>query len=490
MATSGKKKTSKNKAASKNVFVIGIGASAGGLQALDALFCNVPRDSAAYVIVQHLSVEHRSILKDLLSRHSILEVVEAQHKQPVEVNKVYVIPNDKELTIKNNLLLLSAKTVGGRNRTIDTFFKSLADDKKHHAIGVILSGTGTDGTEGIVAIKKAGGMVMIQDPETAKFDGMPRNAINTGYADFILAPELMPQEIFNFVKVAPITNSITELLNSETEYSFHQILAIINDRTGIDFTNYKQPTIIRRISRRMAITNIVGLIDYLDYLNLHPEEVEILSKEFLIGVTKFFRDHEAYEVLQEKVIPALVNQKRPIDQIRVWVAGCSTGEEAYSIAILLREHMDAIKKELEVKIFASDIDRDALDYASKGLYPATSLSEVSEERLNEYFVKEDGKYRITQRVRRMVIFAPHNVTTDPPFSRIDLVSCRNMLIYLNPVLQKKVIEKFHYALRVGGFLFLGSSESIGELKSFAEVNKKWKIYRNTEPARSLGMEAF
>ncbi|MDX5419224.1 MAG: chemotaxis protein CheR, partial [Hymenobacteraceae bacterium] len=484
------KETATQAKASKDVFIVGIGASAGGTQAMSSLFNNVPNDSVAYVIVQHLSSEHRSILRDIVAQQSVLEVVEAQHNMPVDVNKVYVIPHNKELTIKQNHLLLHEKTIAGRARTIDTFFKSLAADKKQRAICIILSGTGTDGTEGVIAIKKAGGVVLVQDPLTAKFDSMPRNAISSGYVDYVLPPEAMPQEIFNIVKVLPLANEVTELINSETESSFNLILEMIHERTGIDFSNYKRPTIIRRISRRMALTNIVGLIDYLDFLHLNPQEVEALSRDFLIGVTKFFRDKGAYEVLANEVIPAIIDGKEAGQQLRVWVAGCSTGEEAYSIAILIRAYLDKVGKELEVKVFSSDIDREALDFAGKGLYPQSSISEVSEERLKEFFVQEEGKYRIRQRVRRMVIFAPHNVINDPPFSRMDLVSCRNMLIYLNPVLQKRVLEKFHYALLIGGYLFLGTSESIGDIKSFKEVNKKWKIYRNMKPAHSLVLDTI
>ncbi|MCC9138636.1 CheR family methyltransferase [Pontibacter silvestris] len=476
--------------ASKELFVIGVGASAGGLQAFKELFSSVPNDSVAYVIVQHLSSQHVSMLTDMVAKQTILQVVEAQNNMPVVTNKVYVIPNNKELTVQNNHLFLSDKTNSNRSQTVDTFFKSLAADKGFRAVGIVLSGTGIDGTEGVVAIKKAGGMVMVQDPNTAKFDAMPRNAINTGYADFILTPELMPTEIFNYVKVTPIANGLTEQVNSKAESNIFHILDMIHERTGIDFTNYKLPTIIRRISRRMAFNNLNDLGDYLDYLNLHPQEVETLSKDFLIGVTKFFRDHEAYEILENTVIPALVDGKKVTEQLRIWVAGCSTGEEAYSIAILIREYMDKVKKELEVKIFASDIDRDALDFAGKGLYLPNSLTDVSEERLKEHFIKDEGKFRVCQRVRRMVIFAPHNVTNEPPFSRIDLVSCRNMLIYLNPALQKKVIDKFHYAMLVGGYLFLGSSESIGEQKSFDEISKKWKIYRNMKPAYSFGIDTI
>ncbi|SFU49555.1 two-component system, chemotaxis family, CheB/CheR fusion protein [Pontibacter akesuensis] len=471
----------------QNEFVIGIGASAGGLHALEMLFSSVPQDSVAYVIVQHISSEHRNLLTELVAQYSSLQVLEAEHNTEVEQNKVYVIPNNKEIIIRDNRLLLLDKTVAGRSRTVDTFFTSLAADKGQKAIGVILSGTGTDGSEGARAIKKAGGLVLVQDPATARFDGMPRNAIKTGCADHVLAPELMPNEIFNFVKVTPITSGVTGLVNSQSQAAFSEILDMVHERTGIDFSNYKQPTIIRRISRRMAILNIKTLEDYLDFLSLRAGEVETLGREFLIGVTKFFRDEEAYQVLAEEVIPSLIHKKKPKEQLRIWIAGCSTGEEAYSIAILVREYMDKVKRELEVKIFASDIDREALDFAGKGIYPESSVADVSEARLQEFFVREEGKFRVVQRVRRMVIFAPHNVTTDPPFSKIDLVSCRNMLIYLNQSLQMKVISKFHYSLVVGGYIFLGSSESIGEQRSMEEVNKKWKIYRNTAPAHSLGM---
>ncbi|MDB5261028.1 MAG: chemotaxis protein [Adhaeribacter sp.] len=471
-------------------YVIGIGASAGGLQALDALFDNVPRDSVSYVIVQHLSPEHRGLLRDLLSRHKALKFRDAEHDQVVEINSVYVLPPGKQITIQQNRLQVMDRTTENvTNRTIDTFFKSLAEDKGSKAIGVILSGTGSDGTQGIKEIKKAQGMVLVQDPETAKFDGMPRNAINSGYVDHILPPELMPDEIFNYVKVNPLTELISDLA-TENEPSFQNILELVRERSGVDFINYKRPTIIRRITRRMAVTNSSSLLNYLDYLQLHAEEVETLAKEFLIGVTKFFRDAEAFEIIGRQVIPTLVEDKNISDQLRIWVAGCSSGEEAYSLAILVREYLDSVNKELEVKIFASDIDRDALDFASKALYPEGSLSEISPERRNKFFVPEEGKFRITQRVRRMVIFAPHNLINDPPFSKVDLVSCRNMLIYLTPQLQKKVITKFHYALQLGGYLFLGPSESLGDLKAFAEVHKKWKIFRNTVQARSLGMENF
>ncbi|PSR53113.1 hypothetical protein AHMF7605_06015 [Adhaeribacter arboris] len=475
----------------KNPYVIGIGASAGGLQALQTLFEHIPPDSVSYVVVQHLLPDHRSILTEILARESVLKIQDAENGMPVQENQVYIMPPDKKITIRNNVLYLSERPDNTANYgSINTFFKSLAADKGNKAIGIVLSGTGTDGTEGIAAIKKAGGLVLVQDPETAKFDGMPRSAIQSGHVDYILPPELMPDEIFNFVKVAPLTQEITEIVNTQQEDTLNHILNIVHDRTGLDFVNYKRPTIIRRLSRRMAVTHINNLVDYLDYLQLHPEEVETISKEFLIGVTKFFRDEEAFEVIKRKVIPTLVEEKNTTEQLRIWVAGCSTGEEAYSLAILVREYLEKIQKELEVKIFASDIDREALDFGRKGLYSYSSLNDILEERLFKHFVKEEGKFRVGQQIRKMVIFAPHNIVSDPPFSRVDLVSCRNMLIYLNPLLQKKIITKFHYALQEGGYLFLGSSESVGTMKNFVEVNKKWKIFRNVEKSRSPGLENF
>ncbi|QMU28321.1 CheR family methyltransferase [Adhaeribacter radiodurans] len=472
-------------------FVVGIGASAGGLQALQLFFEHTPPDSVAYVVVQHLAPESQNVLSSILKRQSVLLIADIQDSMPIEENRVYIMPAGKHVIIRDNVLYLTDRqTEINTLRSIDLFFKSLATDKGKKAIGVILSGTGNDGAEGVTAIKKAGGLVVVQDPETAKFDGMPRNAIQKGHANFVLPPELMPEEIFNYVKVAPLSEEISESIKSQNNETIEQILGMVHDRTGLDFHNYKRPTIIRRLSRRMAVTNQYNLVDYLDYLQLHLEEVETISREFLIGVTKFFRDEDAFEVIEHSVIPDLIDEIENSGQLRIWVAGCSTGEEAYSLAILVREYLENTKKDIEVKVFASDIDRNSLEFAGKGLYPYSSLHEVSEQRILKYFVKEEGKYRVCQQIRKMVIFAPHNIISDPPFSKINLVSCRNMLIYLNPLLQKKVMAKFHYALQKSGYLFLGSSESVGDMKNFVEINKKWKIFRNTEQAMPLGLENF
>ena len=480
------------KPVNNDFFIIGIGASAGGLEALDLLFSHIPQDSVSYVVVQHLAPDHKSPMRELLQRHAQLQIFEIEHDMEVKVNCIYLLTQRKYVTLRNGRLQLSDHEQSpGINRTLDVFFSSLATAKGSRAVAIILSGTGSDGTEGIMAIKRAGGLVLVQEPATAKFEGMPNSAIASGQADYILPPELMPEEIFNYVKVAPLSKQLSEGISQYDETTFQELLQLVHERTAIDFSNYKRPTIIRRITRRMIINNIRTLLEYLDYLHLHPEEIETLSKEFLINVTKFFRDAEAFVPIEEVVIPDLISSKKPNEQLRIWVAGCSSGEEAYSLAILVREHLDRARKELEVKIFASDIDTEALEYAGKGLYPESSFTHMSAERLDRYFVREEGKFRVSQRIRRMVIFAPHNVITAPPFSKIDLVSCRNMLIYLNPLLQRKALSKFHYALNMGGYLFLGSSESVGDMMNFGEVDKKWKIYRNLELSRGLlGLESL
>ena len=338
----------------ENLFIIGIGASAGGLQALDTLFSNIPQDSVSYVVLQHVAHEHKSMMKALLERNAHLKIREIEHDMEVQMNEIYVLTQRQYVTLRDGRLQLSAPDQGTPgNRTFDVFFRSLAAEKGARCIAVVLSGTGNDGTEGIAAVKRAGGLVLVQDPATAKFEGMPNSAIASGEADFILPPELMPDEIFNFVKVTPLTRKLTDGITHQEESTLLELLQLVHDRTGIDFSNYKRPTIIRRITRRMAVMNISSLLEYLDYLHLHPEEIETLGKDFLINVTKFFRDEEAFRALQEMVIPELTKTKRSGDPLRIWVAGCSSGEEAYSLAILVREHLDRTKQELDVKNFVT-----------------------------------------------------------------------------------------------------------------------------------------
>lgn len=474
-------------------YIVGIGASAGGLEAIQELFDNIsPDNNMSFIIVQHLSPDYKSLMAELLSKHTSMTVHEAENGMSVEPNNVYVIPSKKTMTIKNGKIKLTEKKVANiPNNAIDIFFQSLAEEKGSRSIAIILSGTGTDGTRGAEAVKKAGGLVIVQDPVTAKFDGMPNSAIIGGYADFILSPELMPEEIFNYVKEIPITKSFTSEIGKHDEFAFSEILSVIHQHTSCDFTLYKRPTITRRISRRMSQHGINKLNAYLDFLHRHPDEIDTLCKEFLIGVTRFFRDPEAFDLVRKKIIPAIIDSKKPKEQVKIWVPGCSTGEEAYTIAILFRQYLDKINKDLSVKVFATDIDREAINFASGGIYPGSISKDISPAILSEYFVKEGKKYAVHPDIRKMVIFAHHDITKDPPFSKMDMVSCRNMLIYMNPVLQKKILSIFVFSLNYSGYLFLGSSETPGESRhSFTEISKKWKIYKNISSVKSLNHETL
>jgi two-component system, chemotaxis family, CheB/CheR fusion protein len=471
----------------KDLYIIGIGASAGGMEAIHLLFDHTPQDGVAYVIIQHLSPDYKSFMVELLAKHSRLKIFEAEHNMYIEANCVYLMPRGKNMTVRNRKLLLtdSNRTIQP-NTAIDIFLNSLAEDQKNKSIAIILSGTGTDGTKGVAAIKKTGGLVIVQDPQSAKFDGMPNSAIKSGNVDFILAPELIPGAIINYLKQDSLENNLNFNLSEEDEASLHDILQLIQKYTPLDFTDYKQSTIIRRVVMRMTKNNLNSMSDYADLLKIKPSEINILTQEFLISVTKFFRDPEAFELIKQKVIPGIIENKLLVDTLKIWVVGCATGEEAYSLAILVMEYLTEIKKNLEVKIFASDIDKSALAHAAKGLYGESIVNEVSEERLRNFFIKDGNKYRVRENIRKMIIFADHDITKQPPYGKIDFISCRNMLIYMNSILQKKVFSTFNFCLNVGGYLFLGPSESLGELKRlFLEVDKKWKIYRNTEPVYGM-----
>lgn len=473
-------------------FIVGIGASAGGLEAIHEFFDNVPADynELSFVIIQHLSPDYKSLMAELLTKHTKMKVSEANDGMMLEKNCVYVIPNKKNLIIRNGKLVLIDKNLSqSPNTAIDIFLESLAEEKGNHSIAVILSGTGTDGTRGIGAIQKRGGLVVVQDPATAKFDGMPNSAISSGKVDFILPPELMFDEISTYIKQGPLKGMFPDFDSDENQALVQDIIELIRNHTTYDFVYYKRPTINRRIMRRMMLNNIADLKDYLDFLYATPAEITQLCKEFLIGVTRFFRDKEAWEIIRKKVLPDLILKKYYNDSLKIWVAGCSTGEEAYSLAIAIKEELSKSGKELNVKIFATDIDKEALEFAAKGCYPDTIAADVSPERLERFFVKEGAKYTISPHIRKMVIFAHHDLIKDPPFSRMDLISCRNLLIYLNPVLQKKVLGTFHFALNLGGYLFLGSSETAGEMKSsLADVDKKWKIYKNIQASKGIGFD--
>lgn len=467
-------------------YIIAIGASAGGLEAIHEFFDHMPESSnLSFVIIQHLSPDHKSLLVELVSRHTQMKVFEAENEQEIEKNCVYVIPNKKVMTISRNRLLLAEKKVDlVPNTAIDIFLTTLAEEKKKKAIAIILSGTGTDGTRGIEAIKECGGIVLVQDPATARFDGMPNSAIASGNADFVLPPSDMPEELFGFLHDKPV------LLPENTKVDdalLEEIFTLIHEVGGYDFHYYKTPTIIRRISRRMAHHNIPLLNDYVQYLRSHPEECSQLGRDFLIGVTRFFRDEAAFELLREKVVPGVVQNKEPGDIVKIWVAACSSGEEAYSLAILFDQELRKQQLRNEVKVFATDIDESNIDIAARGHYPFAIERDVPRDVLEQYFIKDSTGYNIIPRIRKQIVFARHNIIKDPPFIRNDLVSCRNMLIYMSPVLQQKVLSVLVFGLQQDGILFLGSSENPAFVKeALHEISNKWKVYQKTGVVKHAG----
>ncbi|MDX1522747.1 MAG: chemotaxis protein CheB, partial [Anaerolineae bacterium] len=459
--------------------VVGIGASAGGLEALERFFSNMPPDSGiAFVVIQHLSPDYESHMDELLSKYTHMPIYEAQDGTAVQPNTIYLLPRRKNMTIfKGRLYLVDYERSRGLNLPIDIFLQSLAEDQAEMAIGIILSGTGSDGTRGIRAIKEVGGMVMAQD-DSAKFDGMPRSAVATQLVDYIAPAEEMPQNLLNYIQHPCLaTDPALKPAIATDEDMMGKLFAVLKQQTGADFTDYKPNTIIRRIERRMSVTQIEDLTDYVNYLQISDGECQTLYKEFLIGVTRFFRDPEAFDILYQRVLPMLFADKPKGTQLRIWVTGCSTGEEAYSLAMIFWEYMEQTNRYLDVKIFATDLDKQALEYASTGAYPESIAADLSPDRLRNFFVKKGDVYEISRQIRTMVVFAHQNILIDPPFSKIDLISCRNLLIYLQPVLQKKVLATFQFALNTGGYLFLGNSETVGDYEDvFHAEFKKWRIY--------------
>ncbi len=464
-----------------NFPIVGIGASAGGLEALEIFLANMPpAPEIAFVVIQHLSPKHKSIMASILRKHTPMKVREIEDGMQIKPGCVYLNPPDKNVaTINRHLYLTEPPQRHGINLPIDSFFRSLSEDLSEKAICIILSGTATDGTLGLKAVKGEGGMAIVQDPETAKYSGMPNSAIATGLVDFILPLEKIPVELIKYVQHPYIVRpERIETAEQQFKNYVQKMLGLIRTRTGHDFTKYKQTTIRRRIERRMAVHQLDRLKNYMTYLEKTPAEVDSLFKDLLIGVTNFFRNTQAFEVLKDKVIPGLVKRQQNDAPLRVWVAGCATGEEAYSLAILFAEAFSELKKQVGVQIFASDIDTNAIEFARTALYPDSIAADVSPERLNRFFIKEENAYRVRKQIRDMVVFAPQNLIKDPPFSRLDLASCRNLLIYMEPALQKKILPLFHYTLLPNGILFLGTSESIGEFSHlFSAVDKKWKIFK-------------
>ncbi len=460
---------------------VGIGASAGGLEAIEAFFANMnPVNGLAFIVVQHLSPDYKSLMAELLSKKTEMTIFRAEEGMLVEKNSIYLIPPKKNLKIFHGKLLLSdqADHPRGINLPIDIFFNSLAEDQKEKAIGIILSGTGSDGTRGIRAIKENGGMIMVQDEASAKFDGMPRSAISTGLTDFIIPCEEMPEQLLSFTQYPYISKKEGSVTLLTEEDNVNKIFAMLRDKTKVDFTYYKHSTVLRRIERRMTVNQIHEFSEYAKFMENYPDEVNVLYRELLIGVTNFFRDTDAFEILSKKYLPELFSKKDQ-KEIRLWVAGCSTGEEAYTLAILCSECLRTLEKSIDIKIFATDLDRSALLKAGAGIYPASIVADVSSHLLSRYFIRKDDNFQVSRKIREMVVFAQHNLIKDPPFTNMDFISCRNLLIYLQPVLQRKALEFFNFSLKAGAILFLGSSETTGEMADFFEpINNKWKIYRS------------
>lgn len=463
--------------------IVGIGASAGGLDAFTKLFEQLPSDTGmAFVLIQHLAPTHESVLSELLSRVTPMPVSEVEDDMEVEPNHVYVIPPNMNMSISRGILkLITREKTRGLYLPIDYFFRSLAENIDGISIGVVLSGTGSDGSEGIKAIKAQGGITFAQDPESAEQGGMPRSAIATGAVDFIMMPQEIAQELARIAKLPyirqPKATEIGKQLPESEDKLLNRIFALLRETTGVDFTYYKHGTIKRRIARRMALLRIETLQDYVKHLQENPVEVQDLYQDILIKVTEFFRDPEAFEALKREVFPKATKGKSPETPIRVWVPGCSTGEEAYSLAISLFEFLGDTVNKPPIQVFATDINEADLDIARASIYPESIRQEVSLERLQRFFEKVEGGYRVINLIRDMCVFAKHDVTKDPPFSKLELISFRNVLIYMQPTLQNRLIPMFHYALNPGGFLILGLSETIaGFTDLFAVVDKKYKIY--------------
>lgn len=467
----------------KKQYIVGIGASAGGLEAITDFFSEMPINSGlVFVVVQHLSPDYKSLMPELLAKHTQIPVHRIKEGMKIEPDNIYLITPRKNLTLFHGRLLLQEQVRNeGLNLPIDVFFKSLAEDALEQAIAVILSGTGSDGTRGIRAIKDRGGMVMVQDEDSAKFNGMPNNAVATGLVDFILSSVKMPAQLLAFIKhpysaIQQPENNTEDKDEYDTDLT--RVLALLRDKKKVDFTYYKPNTVLRRIERRIAINQLGDLSEYLQFIEANPDELGVLYQELLIGVTSFFRDDFVYQEFRQDYLASIV-ENIDDDEMRVWVAACSTGEEAYSIAMILAEYREHTGHHFRIKIFATDLDKFAIEKASLGIYPESIVADVPHDLLAKYFIRRDENFQITQKIREMVVFAQHNLIKDPPFTNINLLTCRNVLIYLQPVLQKKIFDLFNFSLHREGLMMLGTSESIGDMVDFFElVSPKAKLYRS------------
>ncbi len=469
--------------------VVGIGASAGGLEALEIFFANLsPHTGFAFIVVTHQQPGHISLLPDLLKNFTDMSVLSAQDGMFLKRDHVFVCPPGKNLALLNRRLhLMDSPKHDSANLPIDYFLRSLAEDIKERGVGIILSGTGTDGALGLKAIKGESGMTMVQAPKTAKFDGMPSSAIAMGDVDFVLPAEKMGEQLIQYSKGPFFQNIYTDLPEAlVASEPIQKIFLLLRNRTGHDLSAYKPSTLKRRIARRMNIHQIKNPHNYVQFLQENPIELDKLFKELLINVTNFFRDADAFEALSKLALPKLFEGKPDNHELRIWVPGCSSGEEPYSIAILLKEYMEKTGKMLRFQIFATDLDESAINRARESIYPSGIAADVSPRRLERFFKLQDNQYRISKEIRETVIFATQNLIQDPPFTHVDLISCRNLLIYLNAELQKEIFPQFHYALNPGGILFLGASESIGNFDDlFSTINKKWKIYQRKDIRASV-----
>jgi two-component system CheB/CheR fusion protein len=476
--------------------VVGVGASAGGLEALEALFRAMPRDTGmAFIVLQHLSPDFESHMDELLARQTAIPIYRVEDGMRVEPDSIYLAPAKQEMIISGGRLLLTARDPAqGFNLPIDHFFRALANDMGRHSVGIILSGTGSDGSRGIRDIHAAGGLVLCQSDESAKFDGMPRSARETGMVHLVLDPEAMPQALLDHAQRAPGADPTAQPEILQGRSGIHQILHLLRNEYGIDFAHYKPNTVTRRVERRIAMASSIDIDDYVEHLRTNPEELSALYQDLLIGVTRFFRDRDAFAVLAERVIPALIDSTPADEEIRVWVPGCATGEEAYSLAILLHEQLTARRRPVLFKIFGTDVHSTSLELAAAGRYPEQALGEVSPVRRSTYF-RPDGEdggephFRIAKELRQLLVFARHNVIRDAPFTRLHLISCRNLLIYFQPLAQKKVLSLFHFGLRTDGILLLVPSETPGHFADeFETLDKRWKLYRKRRDIR-LPIEA-
>lgn len=473
--------------------VIGMGGSAGSFHAFEKFFLHMPMDSGmCFIIVMHLDKSHYINVADILQPVTSMKITEAEDGTRIEPDHIYIIPPGKDMGIHNgHLLLMEASRYKGAHMSIDYFLQSLAEDQWNNAVAIIFSGMGADGETGVRMVKEKLGMAMVQEPSTAEYASMPNTAIKTNMVDYILPPEEMPGKLIQYLNHPAIRESHPDAdftLNHTNHTHLQKILMLLRSHTGHDFTLYKKSTIVRRIERRIAFHQLNDYVDYINCLRENPNEIMLLFNELLIGVTKFFRDRDAFDALKNKLYPLLAAKKED-EAIRVWVAGCSTGEEAYSLAILLIEYMDSLKmaKMPKLQIFATDLDPQAIDHARSASYFENIASEVSPERLERFFIKVNEGYVVKKEIRELIVFAQHNLIKDAPFTRLDLLSCRNVLIYLTAELQKKIIPVFHYSLNPNGLLLLGPAESVGHFSdSFISIDHKWKLFQRKEGASSMG----